>query len=223
MADFSPDEQLISAYREGDEEAATELFERYYQRLIELIRRQMGWRLKQVEGSVDVAQSVLRSFFSQLRDKQVTVGPDDDLWPLLVTVALNKIRNRGKFWSRQRRDPQRQSPLVEALAAMAQTAATALQYLRRDVFVSAAAHALRTPMTPILGYAELLIGRQVGDAQRTEWLGYVHDATTRALKVVDDRGPFRILPMLCRRHATSYLFQVREKRVLEHMDQLAST
>ena len=77
-------------------------------------------------------------------------------------------------------------PLVEALAAMAQTAATALQYLRRDVFVSAAAHALRTPMTPILGYAELLIGRQVGDAQRTEWLGYVHDATTRALKVVDD-------------------------------------
>ena len=77
-------------------------------------------------------------------------------------------------------------PLVEALAAMAQTAATALQYLRRDVFVPAAAHALRTPMTPILGYAELLIGRQVGDAQRTEWLGYVHDATTRALKVVDD-------------------------------------
>ncbi|MCH8042130.1 MAG: sigma-70 family RNA polymerase sigma factor [Planctomycetes bacterium] len=115
MADFSPDEQLISAYRGGDDEAATELFERYYGRLIELIRRQMGWRLKQVEGSVDVAQSVLRSFFKQLRDKQVTVGPDDDLWPLLVTVALNKIRNRGKFWSRQRRDPRRQSPLVEGL------------------------------------------------------------------------------------------------------------
>ena len=115
MAEFSPDEQLISAYRGGDEEAATELFERYYQRLIELIRRQMGWRLKQVEGSVDVAQSVLRSFFHQLRDKQVQIGPDDDLWPLLVTVALNKIRNRGKFWSRQRRDPRRQSPLVEGL------------------------------------------------------------------------------------------------------------
>jgi len=115
MAKFSPDQQLISAYRDGDEEAATELFERYYQRLIELIRRQMGWRLKQVEGSVDVAQSVLRSFFSQLREKQVQIGPDDDLWPLLVTVALNKIRNRGKFWTRQRRDPQRQSPLVEGL------------------------------------------------------------------------------------------------------------
>ena len=115
MSDFSPDEQLISAYRGGDEEAATELFERYYPRLIELLRRQMGWRLKQVEGSVDVAQSVLRSFFHQLRDKQVQIGPDDDLWPLLVTVALNKIRNRGKFWSRQRRDLQRQSPLVAGL------------------------------------------------------------------------------------------------------------
>ncbi|MCH8923647.1 MAG: sigma-70 family RNA polymerase sigma factor [Planctomycetes bacterium] len=115
MVEFAPDEQLISAYRGGDEEAAAELFERYYQRLIELIRRQMGWRLKQVEGSVDVAQSVLRSFFKQLREKQVTVGPNDDLWPLLVTVALNKIRNRGKFWTRQRRDLRRQSPLVEGL------------------------------------------------------------------------------------------------------------
>ena len=76
--------------------------------------------------------------------------------------------------------------LVDLLSAMAQTAGTALQYLRRDVFVSAAAHALRTPLTPVLGYAELLTGRPVGDAKREEWLGYVHDATTRSLKVVDD-------------------------------------
>ena len=76
--------------------------------------------------------------------------------------------------------------LVDLLSAVAQAAGTALQYLRRDIFVSAAAHALRTPMTPILGYAELLIGRRVGDAKRGEWLAYVHDATTRSLKVVDD-------------------------------------
>jgi len=105
------DDQLIRAYRSGDEGAATELFERYYQRLVELIRRQSGWRLKQAEGSMDVAQSVLRTFFDQVRNDRVAVGPDENLWPLLATITLNKVRNRGKFWQRARRDPSRVQPL----------------------------------------------------------------------------------------------------------------
>jgi DNA-directed RNA polymerase specialized sigma24 family protein len=54
---------------------------------------------------------VLRSFFDQIRNRRVQVGPDDSLWPLLVTITLNKIRNRGKFWQRERRDPGREQPL----------------------------------------------------------------------------------------------------------------
>jgi len=105
------DEQLLAAYRAGSDEAATALFERYYQKLIELIRRQSGWRLKQTEGSTDVAQSVLRSFFDRIRSCPVAIGPDDGLWPLLATITLNKIRNRGKFWQRKQRDPARREPL----------------------------------------------------------------------------------------------------------------
>ncbi len=111
MSESASDEALVAAYRAGDEQAAAELHSRYYARLIELIRRRQGWRLKQVEGSTDVAQSVLQSFFTLLRDQQVRVGADDSFWPLLVTITLNKVRNRGKFWQRQRRDPVRQVPL----------------------------------------------------------------------------------------------------------------
>lgn len=106
------DERLLAAYRSGHEEAATALFERYYQRLIELIRRQSGWRLKQAEGSTDVAQSVLRSFFEQIRSRPVEIAPDAGLWPLMATITLNKIRNRGKFWQRKQRDPTRMQPLA---------------------------------------------------------------------------------------------------------------
>jgi RNA polymerase sigma-70 factor, ECF subfamily len=106
-----PDQQLISAYREGDEAAASQLFERYYVRLLDLIRGQLGWKLREVEGSTDVAQSVLRSFFCQIRQDKVEVTPDNSLWPLLATIALNKVRNRGKFWKRERRDPSRQVQL----------------------------------------------------------------------------------------------------------------
>jgi RNA polymerase sigma-70 factor, ECF subfamily len=111
VASSAPDQDLIAAYRQGNEDAASTLFERYYARLLELIRRQLGWKLREVEGSSDVAQSVLRSFFSQIRQDHVQIGPDNSLWPLLVTIALNKMRNHGKFWQRERRDPARQVPL----------------------------------------------------------------------------------------------------------------
>ena len=75
--------------------------------LIALIRRQAGWRIKAAEDSIDVAQSVLRSFFGQLRGQSVEAGAGDNFWPLLATIALNKIRNRGKFWQRECRDPTR--------------------------------------------------------------------------------------------------------------------
>jgi RNA polymerase sigma-70 factor, ECF subfamily len=106
------DEKLIAAYRQGDEAAASALFERYYARLLELIRRQFGWKLRQVDGSMDVAQSVLRSFFSQIRQNRVQIAPDDSLWPLLATIAINKVRNRGKFWQREKRNPDRATAIA---------------------------------------------------------------------------------------------------------------
>lgn len=112
MNSSAPDRDLIAAYREGDEAAASALFERYYARLLELIRRQFGWKLRQVDGSMDVAQSVLRSFFSQIRQNRVQIAPDDSLWPLLATIAINKVRNRGKYWQREKRDPDRQIALA---------------------------------------------------------------------------------------------------------------
>jgi DNA-directed RNA polymerase specialized sigma24 family protein len=105
------DQELITAYRQGDEAAASTLFERYYQRLLELIRRQLGWKLRDMEGSADVAQSVLKSFFSQVQKHSIQLRADDSLWPLLATIALNKVRNRGKFWQREKRDPNRQVAL----------------------------------------------------------------------------------------------------------------
>jgi len=112
VSDAATDEKLIAAYRQGDEAAASELFERYYCRLLELIRRQFGWKLRHVEGSMDVAQSVLRSFFSQIRQNRVQIAPDDSLWPLLATIAINKVRNRGKFWHRDKRNPDREIALA---------------------------------------------------------------------------------------------------------------
>ena len=110
MSENPNDSELVAAYRTGSEDAASELYERYYLRLIELIRHQMGWRMKELDSSADIAQSAMQFFFAQLK-KDATTDTGSDLWPLLVTITLNKVRNRAKYWRRQRRDPGRQIPL----------------------------------------------------------------------------------------------------------------
>lgn len=107
------DDQLLAAYRNGDETAATVLFERYYARLVGLARKKMGGLLRDVEESSDLAQSVFQSVFLRGRDCQIQIGPQDSLWPLLVTITLNKIRNRAKYWGRKRRDRRREVPLED--------------------------------------------------------------------------------------------------------------
>jgi RNA polymerase sigma factor (sigma-70 family) len=110
---FPGDQELLAAYRAGDQSAAEALFERYYSRLIELIRRDMGWHARGVEDSADVALSALRSFFEELKQSRIVVSSDSDLWPLLITITLNKIRNKGRFWTRQRRDRRRETELSQ--------------------------------------------------------------------------------------------------------------
>ncbi len=105
------DEVLLEAYRRGDEKAAEALFHRYYARLVGLARRQMGGILYQLEDSADVVQSVFRSVFVRGRADQIQLASDDSLWPLLVTITVNKIRNRIKYHTRQRRDRRRHVPL----------------------------------------------------------------------------------------------------------------
>lgn len=108
------DEALVRAYQEGDEDAAAALFERFYDRLIAMIGKEMNLRYRRVEGPSDVAQSALRSFFRCLREGRIEIAPDGSLWPLLAAITLNKIRNRAKYWTRERRNIGREVALETA-------------------------------------------------------------------------------------------------------------
>ena len=122
MPDLRRDEDLLVAFQSGDDGAGDVLFGRYYSRLVELVRRRMGWRVARNEESSDVAQSVLRSVFRRSRC-DTTIQPDESgsLWPLLVTIAVHKLYNRDKFWQRQRRDARREVPMDDGLTAPPQT------------------------------------------------------------------------------------------------------
>ena len=57
---------------------------------------------------------------------------------------------------------------------------------RRDTFVSVASHELRTPMTTIIGFADLLMDELGKDAQQRRWLTYISEETQRLTGILDD-------------------------------------
>lgn len=57
---------------------------------------------------------------------------------------------------------------------------------RRDTFVSVASHELRTPMTTILGFSELLLSRDPAPEVRRSWLSTIHQDSQYVTAIVDD-------------------------------------
>lgn len=57
---------------------------------------------------------------------------------------------------------------------------------RRDTFVSIASHELRTPITSIMGFSELLLTRDRPEPVRREWLESINEDSQRLTAIVDD-------------------------------------
>ena len=56
----------------------------------------------------------------------------------------------------------------------------------RDTFVSVASHELRTPMTTIIGFTDLLLDDAGEDGPQRRWLKYISEETLRLTEILDD-------------------------------------
>ena len=86
--------ELLEHYRDGDERAADDLFTRYVERLTAMVRAQMTPSLRRRIDAEDPVHSAYRSFFVRARDGQFTLQRSGELWKLLVTITLNKLRRQ---------------------------------------------------------------------------------------------------------------------------------
>jgi RNA polymerase sigma-70 factor (ECF subfamily) len=100
--------ELIQRIRAGDEQAAVELVSRYEPVIRREIRlRLRDPRLQRVLDSLDICQSVLKSFFVRAAAGQYDFEEPDDLVKLLVAMARNKLAFRARRERAQRRDHRR--------------------------------------------------------------------------------------------------------------------
>ncbi len=93
--------------KDGDQDAAHVLYERYVQRVFGLVDAKLGAKLRASTDAEDIVQSVFRSMFHGVQEGNYEVEPGSTLWNLLAVISLTKLRRRALHHHAQRRDIER--------------------------------------------------------------------------------------------------------------------
>lgn len=113
------DHSLLHRVRAGSQDAATQLYLRYVQRLHALTQAQCSAELARQVDAEEIVQSIFGSFFRGASQGYYDVPAGEELWKLFLVIALNKIRAKGKYFRAVKRDVrlQVQSERIEDQAA----------------------------------------------------------------------------------------------------------
>jgi DNA-directed RNA polymerase specialized sigma24 family protein len=97
---------LICRVKQGDADAAQELFTRYSRRLLGLARAKLQGKHLRVGDEEDVVNTALAGFFLGAARGQYTQLHDrNDLWHLLVKITVRKAKRLVEEQERQKRRP----------------------------------------------------------------------------------------------------------------------
>jgi RNA polymerase sigma-70 factor (ECF subfamily) len=112
----APDfEELIRRVRAWDQEAAAELVRRYEPAIRRVVRvRLANARLGNLFDSMDICQSVLRSFFVRAASSQYDLETPEQVLKLLTAMARNKLASHARKQHALRRDNRRASAIGDA-------------------------------------------------------------------------------------------------------------
>jgi RNA polymerase sigma-70 factor, ECF subfamily len=88
----------------GDD-LAEDLLVHYLPRLRAFVRARLGEQLRRRESTSDIVQSVCRELAEERGHARFEFEPQFRAW--LFTAALNKIRERARFWRAEKRDDRR--------------------------------------------------------------------------------------------------------------------
>jgi RNA polymerase sigma-70 factor (ECF subfamily) len=99
------EQALIDLWRSGDQDAARQIADRYFGRLLLLARRRISQRLASRVDPEDIVQSALRTFLMRVKEGQFVFQKQDDLGKLLLRITLHKTLRQVAFHKAAKRDP----------------------------------------------------------------------------------------------------------------------
>jgi RNA polymerase sigma-70 factor, ECF subfamily len=108
---LSSDQSLVLRLRSGDESAASEVYNRYANRVFGLVHQQMTDRLRAQIQPEDIVQSVFKSVFRGISLGSYEAPEGGTLWQLMAIVAVHKVRRNARRRTALRRDARRTQSL----------------------------------------------------------------------------------------------------------------
>jgi RNA polymerase sigma factor (sigma-70 family) len=166
------DRSLLQQVREGDEDAAAQLYLRYSRRLLALARAKIPPYLAARLDPDDILQSAFRTFFHQVRRGRYHVPAGEDLWNLLFAITLSKIRDEMAFHCAARRDLRQTTALADVDEAHVRdprggAVALPIQLGLREVLEKLPAPHRGIVELRLAGHEVVEIARQTGRSLRT--------------------------------------------------------
>jgi RNA polymerase sigma-70 factor (ECF subfamily) len=107
--DAVTDKSLLRRVRGGQADASTLLYLRYAERLNALAARQSSPDLARRVAPDEIVQSVFRTFFRRVVQGHYDVPEGEEIWKLLLVIALNKVRTAAVHHRAAKRDVGRTS------------------------------------------------------------------------------------------------------------------
>ena len=106
--------QLLARWKQGDEEAAEEIFSRYLQRLALLAGNRLSAKMRRRIDPQDVVQSAFRSFFHHAQNGRFELKRSGDLWRLLAAITVNKAMQHVEFHRAACRSIDSEEPITKS-------------------------------------------------------------------------------------------------------------
>ncbi|MDX1928012.1 MAG: sigma-70 family RNA polymerase sigma factor [Pirellulaceae bacterium] len=134
----SPLPQLLERLRAGDDRAVSVLWEQYFRRMLFVARKKLGGAQRRVRDEEDIALSAFKSFCLGFKKGRFASADEDcDLWPLLVTITINKAIDHLRRENRQKRSSENEvaaGPLDVPVDVLSSESAPELQLITDESF-----------------------------------------------------------------------------------------
>lgn len=112
-----PDKVLLEHLGDGNQQAATEVFERYSSRLLATSKLRLSKLLQSRVDPEDIVQSTFKSFFRRASGGGYMAPESGDLFNLLIVIAMRKINAKAHYHQSASRDVRKtQAKNTEQLA-----------------------------------------------------------------------------------------------------------
>ncbi|MEZ6089529.1 MAG: sigma-70 family RNA polymerase sigma factor [Pirellulaceae bacterium] len=161
------DAALLTRFQAGEDDAATALYMRYAERLLRVAAHNTGDDLSSRVDAEDIVQSVFRTFFRRVSDGHYMIPESDELWKLLLVIALNKVRKIAEHHRAAKRDVAKTRAMESPESFQANDAADLLRMTINDVVLTLPEEHQRIVYARIDGCEVAEIADQVSVSRRS--------------------------------------------------------